>query len=178
MNILVFNVGSTTLKFACFDMPSGTRLTHGTVDRIGQPSGDAANHLSAANVTLQRHSDLEIAALGHRIVQGGDRFSNPTLVNAEVLQELTKLDELAPLHNPPARAVVPRRRLPPVRHRHARHAHEHHRRPAWRARWRRGHPRVARKRWPESTSREPTFPSSRGTRSRRRWFSKTLCERQ
>ncbi len=106
MNVLVFNVGSTTLKFACFDMPSGTRLTHGTVDRIGQPGGDAANHLSAANVTLQRHSDLEIAALGHRIVQGGDRFSNPTLVNAEVLQELKKLDELAPLHNPPARAVV------------------------------------------------------------------------
>ena len=106
VNILVFNVGSTTLKFACLEMPSGKKLSRGTVDRIGQPSGDAVDHLSAAELALQRHAGLDIAAIGHRIVQGGDRFSSPTLVNAEVLRDLIKLDELAPLHNPSARSVV------------------------------------------------------------------------
>ncbi len=106
MKILVLNVGSTTLKFACVEMPSGNRLTQGIIDRIGQPGGDAVDHLSAANEALNRHSELGIDAIGHRIVQGGDRFSTPTLVNADVLIELKKLDELAPLHNPPARSVV------------------------------------------------------------------------
>jgi acetate kinase len=106
MNILVFNVGSTTLKFACINVHTGERLTSGIVDRIGQSGGDAADHLSAANIALDRHSEVEIAAIGHRLVQGGVFFSAPTLVDSKVLDDLAKLDTLAPLHNPPARAVV------------------------------------------------------------------------
>jgi acetate kinase len=106
MNILVFNVGSTTLKFACVDPHSGNRLTHGTIDRIGQDGGDAPDHLSAADMAWSRHADLEIAAIGHRLVQGGALFSTPTTVNDQVLAKLAKLDALAPLHNPPARAVL------------------------------------------------------------------------
>lgn len=106
MIVLVFNVGSTTLKFASIDSHTGSRLGHGLIDRIGQPGGDAEDHLSAASIALDQHADLEIAAIGHRLVQGGDMFSAPTLVTGEVLARLVTLDTLAPLHNPPARSVV------------------------------------------------------------------------
>lgn len=106
MNILVFNVGSTTLKFACIETRSRKRVTHGLVDRIGQPGGDAADHLSAAQIALDRHADIPLSAIGHRVVQGGDKFSAPTLVDQQVITELRTLDTRAPLHNPPARAVI------------------------------------------------------------------------
>ncbi|GAA5510200.1 acetate/propionate family kinase [Novipirellula caenicola] len=106
MNILVFNVGSTTLKYACIDSASGNRLTEGLVDRIGQVGGDAADHLNAARIALDRHKDIDLAAIGHRVVQGGARFATPTLVDDNVLVELATLDTLAPLHNPPARSVI------------------------------------------------------------------------
>lgn len=106
MIILVLNVGSTTLKFACIDSVSGNRLTQGLVDRIGQIGGDSPDHLSAAKSTLARHADFKIAAIAHRIVQGADRFVTPTIVDDAVLADLKNLDSLAPLHNPPARVVV------------------------------------------------------------------------
>ncbi|TWU24414.1 Acetate kinase [Novipirellula galeiformis] len=106
MNILVFNVGSTTLKFACINAHSGHRLSKGLVDRIGQAGGDAPNHAVAARIAWDRLKNLEITAIGHRIVQGGDRFTTPTTVNDRVRHELVALDTLAPLHNPLARAVV------------------------------------------------------------------------
>ncbi len=106
MNILVFNVGSTTLKYACIDVGSGVRLTAGTIDRIGQPGGDAADHLSAAQKTLAEHRSIDVAAIGHRIVMGGAIFDAPTLVDDAVIAKLRTLDTLAPLHNPSARSVV------------------------------------------------------------------------
>jgi len=106
VNVLVFNVGSTTLKFACIDRTTGQRMTGGIVDRIGQPDGDAATHSDAARIALRRIGDTPFSAIGHRIVQGGDQFQQPTLVTPEVLVRLKQLDSLAPLHNPSARTVV------------------------------------------------------------------------
>lgn len=106
MNILVFNVGSTTLKFACIDVVSATRLTEGIIDRIGQPGGDADDHLTAARLVFADHAKMNIAAIGHRVVMGGATFDAPTLVDDEVIERLRPLDSLAPLHNPPARSVV------------------------------------------------------------------------
>lgn len=106
MNVLIFNVGSTTLKFACIDRTTGQRINGGIVDRIGQTDGDAASHSEAARIAIQRIGNTPFSAIGHRIVQGGDQFQQPTLVNAEVLIRLKQLDSLAPLHNPPARKVV------------------------------------------------------------------------
>ena len=106
MNVLVINVGSTTLKFACLDTDSGERLREGTVDRIGQPDGDAEDHLQAAQAVMDQLDDLPIDAIGHRVVQGGDRFSAPTRVDDQVLEQLRPLDKIAPLHNPPARRVL------------------------------------------------------------------------
>ncbi|MGB7326194.1 MAG: acetate/propionate family kinase [Rubripirellula sp.] len=106
MNVLVFNVGSTTLKFACVDTTSGERLTEGLIDRIGQSGGEASDHLSAAKAALDQHRSLSIDAIGHRIVQGGAVFQSPALVTPSVIAELRNLDSFAPLHNPPARSVV------------------------------------------------------------------------
>lgn len=106
MNILVFNVGSTTLKYACIDVATDNRLTEGLIDRICQPGGDAADHLSAANKVFADHGAMNIAAIGHRIVMGGATFDAPTIVDDEVVSRLRPLDSLAPLHNPPARSVV------------------------------------------------------------------------
>ncbi len=106
MNVLVFNVGSTTLKFALLDTDSGVRRSEGIVDRIGQAGGDAKDHLSAARLVLDRYANQAVDAIGHRVVQGGTRFVEPTLVTPEVLRDLEPLDALAPLHNPPARSVI------------------------------------------------------------------------
>jgi len=118
MNILVFNVGSTTLKYACIDVETGARLYEGLVDRIGQTGGDAPDHLTAARIVLQRSGVLastgvdkpsdapELSAIAHRIVQGGDHYPHATIVDDAVLDHLTTLDSLAPLHNPSARSVV------------------------------------------------------------------------
>ncbi|MEM9828674.1 MAG: acetate/propionate family kinase [Planctomycetota bacterium] len=106
MNVLVLNVGSTTLKYAQLDPVTGIRTAHGLVDRIGQAGGDAADHLSAATRVLD-HLDLSATlAIGHRVVQGADEFTRPARVDSEVLTRLASLDTLAPLHNPPARAVI------------------------------------------------------------------------
>ncbi|MFY9253565.1 MAG: acetate/propionate family kinase [Fuerstiella sp.] len=106
MNVLVFNVGSTTLKYACIDPAAGRRIAGGIVDRIGQTDGDAATHADAARIAIEQVGDTLFSAIGHRIVQGGDQFQQPTLVDAGVLDRLKQLDSLAPLHNPPARQVV------------------------------------------------------------------------
>ena len=106
MKILVFNVGSTTLKFACIDAQTGQRIHSGLVDRVGQPGGDAEDHVAAAMVALEKVGRENVDAIGHRMVQGGAEFREPTRVTAEVLDRLRPLDSLAPLHNPPARRVV------------------------------------------------------------------------
>lgn len=106
MRVLVLNVGSTTLKYACLEPSTGQRIAAGVVDRIGQPDGEAADHAMAAELVLSRVADFKPQAIGHRLVHGGTRFHEPTVVTAEVLEELKPLDALAPLHNPPARRVV------------------------------------------------------------------------
>ena len=104
--MLVFNVGSTTLKFALIDSIEGTRISSGMYDRIGHPDGDAIDHVSAVKMVLASVDRDQIDVIGHRIVHGGERFTQPTKVDSSVLESLAKLDHLAPLHNPAARRVV------------------------------------------------------------------------
>lgn len=106
MNVLVFNVGSTTLKFACIDTKTSRRLCSGAYDRIGQDGGDAVDHITAARAAMETVGKTNIDAIAHRIVQGGAIFRKPTLVSGDVLEQLKTLDALAPLHNPHARRVV------------------------------------------------------------------------
>jgi acetate kinase len=106
MRILVINVGSTSLKYAILDPDSQIRNEHGIFDRIGQPDGDAANAIDAVEKLFRRLANSPFDAIGYRVVHGGDFFQQPSLVNRSNLKLLGKLDQLAPLHNPPARCVI------------------------------------------------------------------------
>ncbi|OBI94000.1 acetate kinase [Mycobacterium asiaticum] len=123
--VLVINSGSSSLKFQLVDPDSGASRFSGSVEQIGEPSSDVADHDAA----LRRAFDLladdgidlkhcGLVAVGHRVVHGGKRFHRPTRLDDEVIAELQKLSALAPLHNPPALQgiEVARKLLPEVPH--------------------------------------------------------------
>ena len=129
MNILVINTGSSSLKYQLFDMNGPTVMASGLVERIGdakarlihkkrpgqQDEGvvnreePIADHGVAMRAVINLLTDSghgvirdasEIAAVGHRVVHGGERFHASTLVDAEVLAAIRACVPLAPLHNP------------------------------------------------------------------------------
>ena len=120
---LVLNAGSSSLKFSVFERPVGERWhleSRGQVEGIGTaPRLIVKNEIgdSLANKdVVAKDGDEAIAALaewlrsmyggsrvlgvGHRVVHGGARFSGPTILNREVMQELYQFVPLAPLHQP------------------------------------------------------------------------------
>ena len=103
MNILALNVGSSSLKFRLFQItPDAEKvLTEGTVERL-----DANALLPAAQKAIEQCRPFGIDAVGHRVVQGGARFFEPTRVTPDVLQDLRGLQELDPLHNPTEVALI------------------------------------------------------------------------
>ena len=126
MKILVLNTGSSSLKYQVIDMEKEETLAKGNFERIGQVNsflthkvnGEkhkfehyAKNHEQAIEFVISRlvnpHygvlKDLsELTAIGHRVVHGGEKFSKPTLITDEVIEEIEDCSELAPLHNPAA----------------------------------------------------------------------------
>jgi acetate kinase len=116
--ILVLNSGSSSLKYQLIDMADGSRLATGLVERIGEATsrvkhgdrettGPIADHevaLRAVSEELRADGlgldSPELAAVGHRVVHGGLKFSAPTVVDDEVLKEIERLVPVAPLHNP------------------------------------------------------------------------------
>ncbi|MGW7423433.1 acetate kinase [Streptomyces sp. NPDC054813] len=122
--VLVLNSGSSSLKYQLLDMRDSSRLAVGLVERIGEhtsrlrhtclTSGDAREHsgpidshdaaLKAVSEELAKDGlgldSPELAAIGHRVVHGGMFFTEPTVVDDEVLTEIERLIPVAPLHNP------------------------------------------------------------------------------
>ncbi|MGY0058323.1 acetate kinase [Streptomyces sp. LZ34] len=103
--VLVLNSGSSSVKYQLLDMADGGRLASGIVERIGQ--GPVADHSAALKQVAEELAaqglgldSPELAAVGHRVVHGGTRFTEPTLITDEVVAEIEKLVPLAPLHNP------------------------------------------------------------------------------
>jgi acetate kinase len=96
MNILVLNCGSSSVKLAAIDLDTGKRITGGTIDRVGE----ALDHAQALARALQAVQGIEIAAVGHRVVHGGQRFHDAVLIDDAVLAEIERCAPLAPLHNP------------------------------------------------------------------------------
>ena len=93
--VLVINSGSSSLKFQVVDVDSSASLLSGNVERV-------SNHAEAFGemlATLQQ-SGVEPLAVGHRVVHGGSKFAQPTLITPEVIAEIEALVPLAPLHNP------------------------------------------------------------------------------
>lgn len=134
MNVLALNCGSSTLKFDLLEIDPGSaalvpgrRLAGGLVERIGgratvQFAAEAGGALQEA-VSLPDHGEavarvLEwlqevgfraregIDAVGHRVVHGGDRFMEPTIIDNQVVAALEALAGLAPLHSAPALSAI------------------------------------------------------------------------
>ena len=112
--ILVLNSGSSSLKYRLFD---GTEtVARGLVEHIGEPGGEAADHDAALRHVMDTTDIHGLAAVGHRVVHGGERFSAPTVIDDDVIAGIEALVPLAPLHNPAALAgiAVARKLLPAV----------------------------------------------------------------
>jgi len=113
-SVFVLNTGSSSVKYRVVDAESGVVSASGIVDRIGEPGSDTADHRAAIAGILQQLDRSTIDAVGHRIVHGGSRFVQATLIDDEVERGIEQLAPLAPLHNPPgllgiraARAALP-----------------------------------------------------------------------
>jgi acetate kinase len=124
--ILTINAGSSSIKFALFplDHPiSPVAEVSGQIDGIGAEetkmvaknrageriadqtlSGERVSHAQAFDALLKwftaTYTGWEITAVGHRVVHGGERYSQPTVIDAQVLTHLTSFTPLAPLHQP------------------------------------------------------------------------------
>ncbi|MBZ3935717.1 acetate kinase [Methanimicrococcus blatticola] len=123
MNILVLNCGSSSLKYQLLNMDTETLLVKGLCERIGidgflkHERGDQVyeanlpmpDHEAAVKIVLDALLDAEhgvlksmdeIHAVGHRVVHGGEQFSDSILIDEEVEHVIHKCGDLAPLHNP------------------------------------------------------------------------------
>ena len=101
MRVLSINCGSSTLKYATFDVESSDerQTARGTVERIGQAIPDHATAVHALLEDLER-SGLLPDAVGHRVVHGGALHAAPVVVDDALLTELDGLAPFAPLHLP------------------------------------------------------------------------------
>jgi acetate kinase len=140
--ILVVNVGSSSLKYSFYDTADESREAKGLVERIGLdgtrlkhrgPKGElkrdlekgdhaAAFKAMVAELTSKEtgviSSASEVSVVAHRVVHGGEKFTEATLITDELLAEMKKLNPLAPLHNPVIIAGIRemRRLFPAVPH--------------------------------------------------------------
>ncbi len=128
MKILVINCGSSSLKYQLMDMSDESVLCKGAIERIGMEiKGGEENVIVKVDgekftydKELPTHTDAfnevkyilaegehkvidsfdEIDAIGHRVVQGGDKYTKSVLIDSKVEQDIEDLSPLAPLHNP------------------------------------------------------------------------------
>ena len=103
--LLTVNAGSSSLKYALFALPGLERVREGKVERIGQ-AGGAADHAACVPKLLAAVGDATLAAIGHRVVHGGERFTAPVRVDAGVVTALRGLVALAPEHEPAEIALI------------------------------------------------------------------------
>lgn len=125
MNVLVINAGSSSLKYQLIDMDNEKVLAKGSLDRIGQEES-CCIHKSTIGINLEKrmylsdHKDAmkevleyllssdcgaiesisDVSAVGHRVVHGGEIYSEAVLIDVEVLKVIKNKEILAPLHNP------------------------------------------------------------------------------
>lgn len=120
--VLIVNSGSSTLKFKLFLMPTEEVIAQGMVDRLGldqstftmtyhghqyQLQQNIPTHAAAVELLVNQlekqqviNTITDLSGVGHRVVSGGPYFQESTVIEATNLQQLDKLNEFAPLHNP------------------------------------------------------------------------------
>ncbi len=120
---MIINSGSSSLKFKLFNNETHETLASGIIERIGihgskikvkygdgqkyELDHEITNHLQGIELLLNVLKELnliadlsEIKGIGHRVVAGGEYFSQPVVVDNDVIAKIKELAELAPLHNP------------------------------------------------------------------------------
>ena len=126
MKVLVLNSGSSSLKYQVIDMETEEMLVKGYFERIGQANSflthkvngvkhkfeqQVKNHEDAIQFVLDRITNdhygviknlSELGGIGHRVVHGGEKFSNSVVITDEVIKQIKECSDLAPLHNPAA----------------------------------------------------------------------------
>lgn len=124
MKILVINSGSSSLKFQLFVMPAAEVLASGIVERIGIAGSKmhykSATYETTEKATIKNHGEAlkkvtdlllnaehgvlknvdDVTVIGHRVVHGGSKFTETTLITEDVKKSISILASLAPLHNP------------------------------------------------------------------------------
>ena len=106
MALLILNAGSSSLKFSLID-PADLRVwTHGTIELQTGFDSVVQRAIGDARACAQSDSSAAIAAVVHRVVHGGTRFTEPVRITPEVRAALNELTPLAPLHNPPSLEVI------------------------------------------------------------------------
>ena len=122
MKIMSVNAGSSSLKFSLFEMDNNELIASGYFEKVTLTGSffnikyngekffeeiDMPNHTIAVQIMLDRLLSLgivksldEIEAVGHRIVHGGDKYNKSVIINDEVLEDIKRFADLAPLHNP------------------------------------------------------------------------------
>jgi acetate kinase len=99
--IFVVNSGSSSIKYQLVELETGDVLVNGLIERIGEPGSEARDHGAGMKLALDHLGDgHDIAAVGHRVVHGGTRFTEATVITDQVEQQIDDLSPLAPLHNP------------------------------------------------------------------------------
>lgn len=126
MKILVLNSGSSSLKYQVIDMDTEETLVKGYFERIGQQNSFLTHKVNGEKHKFEKYvkdheealefiftrlindhygvikSLNELNGIGHRVVQGGEKYSQPVVITDEVIAEIKKCSDLAPLHNPAA----------------------------------------------------------------------------
>ena len=122
MKILSVNCGSSSLKFQMYEMPEEKVLISGVFERIGSQNSfytvkfngekikketEILEHSKAVEILIEELFNYnvvvnldEIKAVGHRVVHGGDKYAQSTVITDEVMETIEELIPLAPLHNP------------------------------------------------------------------------------
>ena len=124
MKILVLNCGSSSIKYALYNMDDQSVITSGGIEKIGLPDSFITVKLNGEKHKIERpiqehtagvqfifevlttgeHAVLtnleELDAVGHRMVHGGEKFNKSVLLTHEVMEAFAACNDLAPLHNP------------------------------------------------------------------------------
>jgi acetate kinase len=113
--VIVINCGSSSLKFAVLPVDGGAVLVKGLAERLGGPDAvlrierdgeteslamPSATHHDALHAAIARMGGLNPRGIGHRVVHGGEEFSDSVLIDDEVMAAVERCGSLAPLHNP------------------------------------------------------------------------------
>jgi len=124
MKVLVINAGSSSIKYQLYQMPESKVLAKGVLERIGEKISKLSHYYDnktyCVEVEIKDHEkgielildalvsrdggvikDIsEIGAVGHRVVHGGEEFTDSVLIDDDVIASIEKFTDLAPLHNP------------------------------------------------------------------------------